>query len=132
MRVGVVLLLSLLGACGVPEHSPEMRPGEDCLKCHKSGSSLHWYAAGTVYADPQAKANDGIQGAEVVITDAKNRKITLTTNGAGNFYTAETLDFPAKVEVHRNGKVNQMPTEPPEGGCNSCHTGGDTGRIYAP
>jgi hypothetical protein len=125
------LLVLLLVGCGVPEHSPMMKPGEDCLRCHGSGS-LHWYAAGTVYADPQAAAGDGIQGAEVVITDANQRTISLKTNGAGNFYTAETLVFPANVEVRRKGKVNQMPTQAPQGGCNSCHTGADIGRITAP
>jgi hypothetical protein len=126
------LLLLLLAGCGVPDHSPMMKPGEDCLRCHGSGGGLHWYAAGTVYADPQAAAGDGIQGAEVVITDANQRTISLKTNGAGNFYTAETLVFPATVEVRRNGKVNQMPTQAPQGGCNSCHTGSDIGRITAP
>jgi hypothetical protein len=134
MRGAALLLLSLLGACSVPEHGPMMRPGEDCLGCHGPGSEKRWYAAGTVYADPPAAAGDGVQGAEVVITDSKGRRISLTTNGAGNFYTAETLEFPATVEVRRGGKVNQMPSQPPNGACNGCHTGatGATGRIYAP
>ena len=136
MRAVAFLWLSVLGGCSVPENSPMMRPGEDCLTCHGPGASRHWYAAGTVYAEPQAAAGDGVQGAEVVITDGNGRRIRLTTNGAGNFYTAETLVFPATiVEVRRGGKVNQMPTQPPEGGCNSCHTGapdGTAGRIYAP
>jgi hypothetical protein len=133
MRRAALVLLSLLGGCSVPEHSPMMRPGEDCLSCHNTTNRLHWYAAGTVYADAQAAAGDGVQGAEVVITDNKGRRISLTTNGAGNFYTAETLEFPATVEVHRGGKVIQMPSQPPNGACNSCHVGGGgQGRIYAP
>jgi hypothetical protein len=132
MRRAAYCLLLFLAGCGVPEHGPMMKPGEDCLSCHGSGADRHWYAAGTVYADPRAAAGDGIQGAEVVITDANKRTISLKTNGAGNFYTAETLVFPATVEVRRNGKVNQMPTQPPQGGCNSCHTGADIGRITAP
>jgi len=132
MRVAVLLSVALLWACGIPEHSPMMKPGEDCLTCHGAGANLRWYAAGTVYTDAQAKAEDGIQGAEVVITDANHRTIGLKTNGAGNFYTAETLVFPAVVEVRRNGKVNQMPAELPQGGCNSCHTPAGTGRIFAP
>ena len=133
MRIAVLLFVPVLWACGIPEHSPMMKPGEDCLRCHGAGASLHWYAAGTVYLDAQAKAGDGIQGAEVVLTDAKGRTLSLKTNGAGNFYTAETLVFPAKAEVHRNGKVNTMPIDVPEGGCNSCHApGAETGRIVAP
>jgi|WetSurMetagenome_2_1015567.scaffolds.fasta_scaffold625498_2 hypothetical protein len=132
MRAWALLVVPFLWACSIPEHSPMMNPGEDCLACHGANSGRHWYAAGTVYADAQAKAGDGIQGAVVVITDANHRTISLSTNGAGNFYTAETLVFPAKVEVRRNGKVNQMPTDVPQGGCNSCHTTEDTGRIVAP
>jgi hypothetical protein len=132
MRIAVLLLAPLLWACGIPEHSPMMMPGEDCLRCHGAGSDLRWYAAGTVYSDGQAKAGDGIQGAEVVITDGRGRSISLRSNGAGNFYTAETLAFPAKAEVRRNGKVSTMPMDVPQGGCNSCHTGGGTGRITAP
>jgi hypothetical protein len=134
MRGTALSLLLVLVACGVPEESPMMRPGQDCLGCHGANADRHWYAAGTVYADPRAKAEEGVQGAEVVITDAKGRRISLKTNGAGNFYTAETLVFPARVEVRRNGKVNQMPIDVPQGGCNGCHVGASdgTGRIYAP
>jgi hypothetical protein len=132
MRAAALLAWSLLAGCSVPQHSPMMDPGQDCLGCHGAGARLHWYAAGTVYADAQAVAGDGIQGAEVVLTDANHRTISLTTNGAGNFYTAETLVFPAQAEVRRNGQVNQMPTDVPQGGCNSCHTGSTQARIYAP
>jgi hypothetical protein len=132
MRTDVLVLTSLLWACGTPEHSPMMKPGEDCLRCHGAGSELHWTAAGTVYADKQTKTGDGVQGVEVVLTDAHGRTIHLETNGAGNFYTAETLVFPAKAEVRRNDKATAMPIDVPEGGCNSCHTAGDTGRIVGP
>jgi hypothetical protein len=132
MRAVVLALASLFWACGTPEHSPTMKPGEDCLRCHGAGSELHWYAAGTVYLDKQTKAGDGVQGIEVVLTDAHGRTISLETNGAGNFYTAEALAFPAKAEVRRKGKTLAMPIEVPEGGCNSCHTAGDTGRIVGP
>jgi hypothetical protein len=136
MRGAALLLVPLFAACGIPEESPMMKPGQDCLTCHGSGGEARWHAAGTVYADARAAAGDGVQGAEVVITDAKGRRISLTTNGAGNFYTAETLVFPASVEVRRNGKASKMPTEVPQGSCNSCHVGAadgtGTGRIYAP
>jgi hypothetical protein len=133
MRLVALLSLSLLAACGIPEQGPMMSPGEDCLSCHGAGSNRHWYAAGTVYADPQAKAEDGIQGVQVVITDAKDRKISLKTNGAGNFYTAETLAYPLKsAEVWLNGEMNnKMPDDQqPEGSCNSCHNGDDMPRIF--
>jgi len=136
MRAAALVALSLLAGCGIPEHSPMMKPGEDCLACHGTGAKLHWYAAGTVYLEAQAAADDGVQGAQVVITDANGRRIALTTNGAGNFYTAETLVFPATVEVKRGGRVNPMPIPVPQGGCNSCHAippnNATTGRIYAP
>jgi hypothetical protein len=136
MRPAAWLLLPLLAGCGIPEHSPMMRPGEDCLACHGDGDRLHWYAAGTVYLALQPAADEGVQGAKVVITDGNGRQISLTTNGAGNFYTAETLAFPATVQVWRGGNMNEMPGQAPEGGCNRCHngtpSGGAQGRIYAP
>jgi hypothetical protein len=124
-------MLSLLACSCLPQNSPTMKPGEDCLRCHGSGN-LRWYAAGTVFLDPKAAVTDGVQGVEVILTDSNNRRISLTSNGAGNFYTAETLVFPLTAEVKRGDKSLKMPDSVPQGGCNSCHTGGDIGRIYAP
>jgi hypothetical protein len=136
MRIALLLWLSLVAACGVPEHGPLMVPGENCLNCHGSRGAKRWYAAGTVYADGQAKADQGIQSAQVIITDKNDRTITLETNGAGNFYTAETLVFPAKtVEVRYKGtsrKMEDFTDTESAGGCNDCHDGSKYPRIHVP
>lgn len=136
MRIAVLLGLSFVAACSVPEHGPLMEPGVNCLNCHGSGDGKRWYAAGTVYADGQAKADQGIQGAQVIITDAKDRTITLESNGAGNFYTAETLVFPAKtVEVRYKGtsrKMGDFTDTAAAGGCNDCHDGNKYPRVHVP
>jgi hypothetical protein len=109
MRLPV--LAFLLAAAGfIHEQNPQMRPGEDCMRCHGGGEeddAPAWTAAGTVYADPEAAAGDGIQGAVVRLTDANGRKISLETNGAGNFYTRESLKFPVSVEVVQTEKHNR-------------------------
>jgi hypothetical protein len=136
MRIAVLLCLALIAACSVPEHGPLMEPGVDCLKCHGNGDAPRWSAAGTVYADGQAKADQGIQGAQVIITDKNDRTLTLDTNGSGNFYTAETLVFPAKkVEVRHNGTskiMGDFTTTEPLGSCNDCHDGTKYDRIHVP
>ena len=90
-----------------------------------------------MFSGPQAKRNEGIQGVEVQITDSKNRVVTVTSNGAGNFYTAETLFYPISVEIKRGKSVMMMPDNVDNhGACNHCHNGGsgpdDMDRIYLP
>ena len=136
MRVAAVTLCLVALGCGIPEHGPMMEPGQDCLACHGADSKRHWTAAGTVFPTPDAKLDEGLQGVEVSLTDSKNRTIRMTTNGAGNFYTAETLFFPVNVAIKFKDVEMKMADRPPQGACNSCHTGpsGPTGigRIHVP
>ncbi len=113
-----------------------MRPGEDCLSCHGGEGARHWYVAGTVYADPQAGADAGIMGVDVLVQDSVGAAFTLRSNGAGNFYTAETLQPPLTVAVQKDGVRIDMESPINDGDCNSCHgvpaRGDAPGRIYLP
>ncbi len=135
-----VLILGCLGtACGVPEHGPWMYPGMDCKSCHSAGneaSSKPWSAGGTVYDS----AGQTVEGAQILIKDARGKAVTLTSNGGGNFYTGEALAEPyQEVALLYKGKQQNMPmtaATPATGSCNSCHTaGGQAGtgvRIPSP
>jgi hypothetical protein len=110
---------ALLGtAACIPEEGPMMEPGSDCMECHDGGEARRWTAAGTW----------GGQGNQVVLRDAGGQVLTLRTNRAGNFWTAESLRFPITVAV--NGQV--MPGPPQganlaaarDGSCNRCHGSG--------
>lgn len=116
-------LLAALSACQ-PKDSPIMDPGEECLSCHEAGAqadSRRWTIAGTVFSDPKALSSDGVQGAQVLVTDNVGRELTLTTNGAGNFYTAEPIVFPVQVSVQKGSTRIAMDGHPARGTCNSCH-----------
>lgn len=130
----LVLLASgcLLYGC---DTGPLMTPGEDCLTCHsENGGARTFTVAGTVYDRFDARSDRGLDGAEVVITDATGKQLSLATNAAGNFYTDERLTFPIAAEVHRGDSVRRMGVRPPTGACSSCHnrppTGGAQGRVF--
>ena len=114
-----------------------MRPGQDCLSCHNGDRAETWTVAGTVVSDPNAPVDAAIEGAQVIVTDANQTTLTLTTNSAGNFYTAEPLAFPIAVQIQRGTWRMQMAGSPPSGSCNSCHTipsngSGAPGRLFIP
>jgi hypothetical protein len=130
-----------------------MKPGERCLECHGGASrpgagggggehgdeegdddGPRWSLAGTVYASPNAPERSGIQGARVQVTDARGSSFGLTSNLAGNFYSAESVTFPLTVCVERAGRRSCMGDPVPHGDCNACHApGGEAdGRIVAP
>jgi hypothetical protein len=123
-----------LAAC-VPEASPLMRPGQDCLSCH-TGDRKPWTIAGTLYDSYTADENAGLEGGEVLVKDANGRELTMRTNPAGNFFTAEKLAFPVQVQVQHNGLRMAMGRPIETGACNSCHAGvplnGAPGRLAVP
>ena len=130
----VLLLLAPLAACQ-PEHSPIMRPGENCLRCHDGTVARSWALAGTVFSSATATTDQGVEGVSVNVTAANGTQLPLVTNSAGNFYTAESLVEPFAIEVEHGGKTLSMAV-PRIGACNSCHTdppvNGAPGRIYTP
>ena len=73
----------------------------------------------------------------MVITGADGRVLTLSLNGAGNFFSEMAVARPyhAKV-VTAGGGERAMTAEQTSGDCNSCHTPsgatGAPGRILLP
>ncbi|SRR5258705_7702785 len=140
-RAFIALLIAALTACGIPEHGPMMRAGEDCLSCHGLGTGLEkgqtWSVAGTVFGSFSAGPGEGVLGAVVRLTDKNGRELSLFSNSAGNFYSAEPLAFPLqRACVQRNGEVFCMRRDVPDGSCNTCHNNppmwAAPGRVLAP
>lgn len=135
-----LLLLTVIGMgtwdCGISTDNPVMRPGENCLRCHSGDRAQSWTVAGTLFQSPTAAASDGLEGASVYVTDANGKGLTLRTNSAGNFYTAEDLAFPLHIVVQKGTTQVGMMQAAPNGACNSCHgdppQNGAPGRIYLP
>ncbi|MBS2030438.1 MAG: hypothetical protein JST54_21220 [Deltaproteobacteria bacterium] len=131
------LVLGLLG-CD-PTNKPTMNPGQDCMQCHCTtddtctARALPWTAAGTIYPAYDSPAGAGVSGVHVMIVDALDAGITLVTNEAGNFYTAEPLTPPLTVSIEYQGADAGMLTQPTPAmiygsgvpgkgvGCNGCH-----------
>lgn len=144
MRRALLAVLSASALACTPENGPTMVPGEDCLQCHGGGGgggervdgARAWSLAGTVYATTGASAEAGIEGVDIQVTDATGFSFTLHSNLVGNFYTAESVAFPARVCVSRRGSVQCMEGGAPNGACNSCHSipasGDAEGRVAAP
>lgn len=109
-----------------------MLPGSDCLSCHEPGEHEGWYAAGTIFADKAGL--EPAEGVTIRITGADGVTTQLTSNSVGNFFTGRTINFPATVEVERDGEIRQMGSEIHTGACNSCHAcdGAAQGKMFAP
>jgi mono/diheme cytochrome c family protein len=117
--------------------SPLMHPGGNCIDCHSSGEGPRFAVAGTVMKASNDDENcDGVSGVSVVITGADGQKISLTTNGAGNFYSNSAVATPYKVTLTANGKTRSMAASQTDLNCMNCHTAeganGAPGRILVP
>ena len=116
-------LLVALASCQA-DNSPIMFPGSNCLSCHQAGGAADsriWTLAGTVFNDPQATVREGVENAQVLVTDTAGKELTLLTNLAGNFYTAEALTFPVQVSVQKGNTRIGMDGHPAIGACYTCH-----------
>src|ERR1700677_4571754 len=103
------LPLLVLGCADISgfDGNPQMKPGQDCLSCHTAdgvASALNFSVGGTVYPAAYTGVEGGLFDAEIDLTDSNNRKLALSSNGAGNFYSAEAVAFPAKVAVQIGGQ----------------------------
>ena len=109
----------VLAACGGTGTSggPLMDPGSDCTSCHS------FAVAGTAFE----RSGSGAEGVEVAVGG-----ITLTSNAAGNFFSAASPVFPAHVEVRRGGVAAAMASSAPHGACNRCHDGVTQARWAPP
>jgi hypothetical protein len=133
MRLILSLTLVLLASCN--EDNATMKPGEDCLSCHRPGGEASFTVAGTVFPVATSATNQGLSGASILITDANNKSLTLTSNSAGNFHTSSAFTFPVSVAITHAGNTVTMGSAP-NGACNSCHTnppqGSAPGRVSVP
>jgi hypothetical protein len=141
------LLLILASACGAPTandeqqeiYGPTMRPGWNCLSCHREGNTQNaptWTAAGTVFPAANSPLDEGLEGVSVVLTGANGAEVRLVTNTVGNFYTGQPLASPFTARLEYGGRRKEMPFSPPAGSCNACHAmpplSEAPGRIFAP
>jgi len=150
MRSICVLAISLIatactaaddggGTCST-KPGPEMRPGWNCLSCHRAGGQATakvWTAGGTVYDALDSDPCTGTPEVDVVFFDPQGNEIErVRTNDVGNFYTRAELPEGFLVGLEREGRLAMMPIPPPAGSCNACHAdnpvGGALGKIRAP
>ena len=114
--------------------SGSMEPGMACITCHALGRGPGFAIGGTVY--PTAHEPDSCNGgsaatmAQIVITGADGKIITLTPNSAGNFSYGGALAKPYKAKVTSMGRERAMIATQTSGDCNSCHT--VSGAMMAP
>jgi len=120
-RTALAVSLLLGAAACIPEEGPLMEPGSDCMECHDGGEARRWTVAGTW---------PGGQGRRVAVRDSAGKGLTIRTNRAGNFYTAEPLAFPLTFVAVDGGEMPRLPTTQQgftQGSCgraNGCHGGG--------
>lgn len=114
-----------------------MNPGRACNTCHVQRGGPNYQVSGTVY--PTAHEPDdcnGVNDANIVITDANGVVKKIGVNSAGNFFTSEPIAAPFRVTVTRGGKERPMASAVTIADCNSCHTtagvNGAPGRVMAP
>jgi hypothetical protein len=111
---------------GGNDGSSRMHPGVACISCHDSSREAPRFGlAGTVYPtghEPDDCNAAGVNGAQVIITDANNATTTLTVNSVGNFYLQRTIALPYHAQLVFNGKTRAMSAAQTSGDCNSCHT----------
>ena len=109
-----------------------MLPGTNCVACHHPAGSARgspFSVAGTVFRAPTCAAP--VSGAKLVVTDGKNRRLELTSNEAGNFYSAMPLEPPLRIAVEVGGVRREMETLSPHGSCGACHpTDRRLGLVY--
>jgi hypothetical protein len=120
-----VLLSSLLLLVACDPNGPTMRPGENCKSCHG------FTASAPVFPTVQAASSEGINGATVTIVDSNQKSVTMTSNSAGNFYTDDSIAWPATITLTLGSRSATMPAAP-NGACASCHTTSGQGRVFLP
>ena len=148
--VGLTLisLAQLLAGCGEPSNErfefatgPTMQPGDDCLRCHSSGSDYptapDFSAAGTVFPSLDSDVTSGVAGVGVELLAPDGALLArLETNSVGNFYTTMPLPSGFRVRLDHAGERIEMPCPPPAGNCGACHSlppiGEARGRIFVP
>lgn len=164
MRALLTFALVLIGACVQPSFPPDQpdepdaappapdamvdldceqrvtstadghhNPGQECLTCHNGqqpGAPIY-KIAGTAFQ------RDGVtpqKGGTIIIIDANNQVVKLTTMTNGNFYSSANLTPPyIALTSMCPGENTPMIENFVDGDCNSCHSGvDDPGRVQFP
>lgn len=128
------LLLLVFAACAPPDEGPWMDPGTNCQTCHRAGGTgPAWSVSGTLFETSESEA--GAAGVTIHVTDRNGQVLSITSNGAGNFYTAEELALPVRIVLEANGRRVQKPGFTESGSCNACHRSegdGAAGKLARP
>jgi len=120
---------------GGNEESELMRPGGNCIVCHRQeDEGPDYQVAGTVYDSVNA-ADDcaGVADAEITITDANGVVTTLRSNEAGNFFLRTNqgaIAVPYTASLSYRGDTRAMQDPQTDLNCANCHT--TTGANAAP
>jgi len=118
------------GGGGDDDGSPTMNPGMACNDCHRRSREAPIFSiAGTVYPTLNEPDNcygvNGLNaGMQIKITGANGAVLMLAPNAAGNFYSQNSVAFPAKAALVYGGMEIEMfdPITAADGDCNSCHS----------
>ncbi len=122
------------------EGSALMDPGGNCVSCHANSGEAPMYATGaTVFGDYRDEDNCyGVSGVTVELTGANGNVLTMTTNQAGNFFSASDngLATPYTAKLTYQGRERPMITPQTDFNCANCHTAQGAnaapGRIVVP
>ena len=112
----------------------EHNAGKACLNCHDGGGGAPRFTlAGTLYGPGGTAA---LSAARIVVGDASGAVFKLATASNGNFYTSQTIVWPATVAASMCPDTTAMQASlasSAQGNCNSCHgTAGSAGKIHLP
>lgn len=137
-------LASLALVACVESANATRNQGEDCGSCHRPGGKAPesmFTVSGTVFRSRDGEPREsGAKEVALVLTDARGRRLELRSNGGGNFYSKQEVEFPVRVALRElpAGAERQGPEGTcRHGNCNLCHAlktpaGGARGRLVKP
>jgi hypothetical protein len=126
------------GSHGSTGEGGTMRPGADCLSCHSGGEEPISLAGTVMGALHDEDLCIGVSGVVVELTDDAGHVTRLTSNSAGNFYTAEGVQVatPYTARLTFESRERSMSAAQTNRSCNACHTvsgaSGAPGRVAVP
>jgi mono/diheme cytochrome c family protein len=129
--VAAVVAVAVLAARAAGRDGPDAlrNPGEDCVSCHRMGGKAPrtlFTVSGTVFRSGSGEPREtGAGRVEVVLEDAAGRRVELTSNAAGNFWSKVEVLFPVQVSLRNlpDGAPRQGPADRCDhGNCNQCHS----------
>ena len=101
--------------------------GEDCGICHTPNGKAGNYVftvGGTIYEDRAARRP--LKGAEVILQDYSGKVLSMTTNGAGNFWTFTPIAGNPYAVASHSGTTHTLYTVNSDGSVAPADTGKDS------